>query len=323
MHICIAGHNLAKFQPVMDQCLGAAIERRVSELVVKIKCRTPASLLYSVPGEVVVGDSLKVLQLEGCVLGDHKTRIDLPHLRKLKLYMCRFSGENVLPEILSSCPRMEFLEVSYCDGVCSFLSLPCKLRLKNLTIRCGPCDTQPKKIEIFAPGLETFDCTLLMPCSMDLVGCTALKRLELQGAILSADCVPIQHLLRKHLCVEELKLSGCQGVDKIQVSSSRLKGLVINDHGTLRGVEIDTPNLLSLEYICLHEWCSNNRFCSSRVPKVEEVHMMFSAQTFRSACWSGLKGFLMKLQNYEDLKLLIVSLCINQAVSFHLPSYGY
>ncbi|VFQ60069.1 unnamed protein product [Cuscuta campestris] len=158
-------------------------------------------------------------------------------------------------------------------------------------------------IEIFAPRLETLKCSVKHGCSIDMFGCTALKHLELHDAILSSDYV--QHLLSESFCIEELKLSGCLGVDKFQISSSCLKRLSIDDYGETSGAEIDAPNLLCLRYNssakCRPKYC----FLSWNAPKVEEVHMVFFNNTFRCAYEGGLKWFLEKLQNYEDLKLVI------------------
>ncbi|VFQ60068.1 unnamed protein product [Cuscuta campestris] len=286
--------------PVIDLFCVAAIKMNVSELVIKVQWADPRDSWYSIPPELVIYDSLRVLDLDGCTFGDRISCIDLPHLQKLKLYTCRFASENVLPKILCGCPEMEFLQVSSCEGVGSFLSIPCRSRLKYFRIGCYD---ELERLEILAPGLETFYCSVKRGCSVDLIGCTALKHLELHSASLSAEYV--HRLKSKLLCIEELKLLLCRGIDKFQISSSCLKRLIVDDCGGFCGGEIETPNLLSLQYRSLDKCRSKYWFSSWNAPRVEEVHMVFFYKNFQSACRGGLKGFLMKLQNYEGLKLVI------------------
>ncbi|VFQ60066.1 unnamed protein product [Cuscuta campestris] len=90
------------YSPIMDQCFGAAMERNVSELVIKVLPYKPRAW-YSLPAEVFVSDSLKVLELEGCTIGDRIANVDLSHLQKFKIQTCQFAGENVLSRIISGC----------------------------------------------------------------------------------------------------------------------------------------------------------------------------------------------------------------------------
>ncbi|VFR02905.1 unnamed protein product [Cuscuta campestris] len=88
----------------------AAIERNVSELVIKIRCYKPI-FWYSVPAEVVLSHPLKVLELVWCTLGDRIANFDLAHLQKFKICSCRFANEDGLSRIICGCPKIEFLEV--------------------------------------------------------------------------------------------------------------------------------------------------------------------------------------------------------------------
>ncbi|XP_031122496.1 putative F-box/LRR-repeat protein At3g18150 [Ipomoea triloba] len=286
--------------------VGAATVRNVSELVIKLHCREEGDgpyCFYSIPQEVFTG-SLKVLEIERCKFEGCDACIELPCLQKFTLNCCKFSGENLLNKILCGCPELEFLDVSFCEGVgvghC--LSVLSKPRLKYFKVFHLK---ELARIEVFAPSLETFKCSLLKPCVIDLARCTVLKYLKLDGVDLSADYVPIQDLLSKLDYIEELELGNCIVADKIEISSSCLKKLVIIDYINFPGAEIDIPNLLHLEFLVTGACNSRSKFSSWNVPRVEEIHMAFSVQTFRALCRAGLKGFLMKLNNYENLKLLI------------------
>ncbi|XP_031118140.1 putative F-box/LRR-repeat protein At3g18150 isoform X2 [Ipomoea triloba] len=261
---------LEELVPFLDRSLGAATVRNVSELVIKLHCREEGDgpyCFYSIPQEVFTG-SLKVLDIERCKFEGCHAWIELPCLQKFKLNCCKFLGENLLNKILCGCPELEFLDVSFCEGVGHCLSVLSKPRLKYFKVFHLK---EPARIEVFAPSLETFKCSLLKPCAIDLAGCTVLKYLKLDGADLSADYVPLQDLLSKFHYIEELELGNCIVADKIEISSSCLKKLVIIDYINFPGAEIDIPNLLHLDFLVT----------------------------------GGLKGFLMKLHNYENLKLLI------------------
>nr|GMD21521.1 F-box/FBD/LRR-repeat protein At5g44980-like [Ipomoea batatas] len=295
---------LEELVPFLDRSLGAAVVRNVSELVIKIHCgkeRDGTNSLYSIPEKVFTG-SLKVLEIERGKFEGRHACIELPYLQKFTLNCCTFFGENLLNKILRGCPELEFLDVSFCEGVGDCLSVVSKPRLKYFNV----CHLKEiARIEVFAPSLETFKCTTVTPCAIDLARCSALKCLELGGADLSADYVPIQDLLSKLLYIEKLQLSNCRVADKIEISSSCLKKLVIIDYINFPGAEIDLPNLLDLDFSVTGPCNSRSNFSSWNLPKVEEIHMGFSVQSFRALCRAGLKGFLMKLQNYENLNLLI------------------
>ncbi|CAH9130851.1 unnamed protein product [Cuscuta epithymum] len=293
--------NPEELAPIMDQCLRSAIERNVTELVLHMNFAP--TTYYNIPKEVFVSNSLKVLELEGCKFDDSFSCTNLPHLQKLKTMQCLFAGENVLSKILCGCPELEYLQALVSEGMRSLLSVSCKPRLKYIHIGCR---NELKRIEIFVPSLETLKCHFAYSCSIDLASCTLLNHLEINEAILSSDYVPIQYLLSNLLQIEELHLSNCKSADKIQISSSCLKRLVMTElYESFPGAELDIPNLLSLDFFSMGECNPNNRFSSWNVPKVEEIHMLFSVKSFQSACRGGLKGFLMQLQNYEDVKLII------------------
>nr|GME04350.1 F-box/FBD/LRR-repeat protein At5g44980-like [Ipomoea batatas] len=295
---------LEELVPFLDRSLGAAVVRNVSELVIKIHCgkeRDGTNSLYSIPEDVFTG-SLKVLEIERGKFEGRHACIELPCLQKFTLNCCTFFGENLLNKILCGCPELEFLDVSFCEGVGDCLSVVSKPRLKYFNV----CHLKEiARIEVFAPSLETFKCTTVTPCAIDLARCTVLKYLKLDGVNLSADYVPIQDLLSKLHHIEELELGHCIVADKIEISSSCLKKLVIIDYINFPGAEIDIPNLRHLDFLVTGACNSRSKFSSWNVPRVEEIHMAFSVQTFRALCRAGLKGFLMKLHKYENLKLLI------------------
>lgn len=310
LKLCLHGHsNLKELATKMDRWLGGAIKRNVSLLaIVSYQARdhfVGPSSLCSVPGEVAVAHSLKVLDLVGCVFEDRFTCFELPHLIELKLYSCRIIGENVLDNILCGCHELEHVEFIYCKGVGSFLSISRKPRLKYFKVSHLE---ELERIEMFLPNLETFifsQSNDSNPCSIDLASCIALKHLELHAAILSPDYIPIQCLLSKLLYIQELQLHCCKAAGKIQISSSCLKKLFVSGFNTFLGVEIDIPSLLCLELMGFGAHNSDIQFGNWNVPMVEEIDIRFSAESFWTFCRAGLKGFLMKLHNYEKLTLLI------------------
>ncbi|XP_019155366.1 PREDICTED: F-box/FBD/LRR-repeat protein At5g44980-like [Ipomoea nil] len=299
--------SLEEFAPNMDRWMGAAIERNVSELVLKFTylCRP---ILYSIPQRVVVAHSLKVLEVAKCRFEDRFTCIELSNLQRLKLCWCQIVGENVLNKILSGCPKLEFLDLIDLYGL-SLISISSNPRLKYFCIH-GFRVTELKRIEIFAPVLETFKYALEHPCAIAVDTCTALKHLFFFNAHFSAHHLPIHYLLPKLLCIESLELFhlyDCEAKGQIKISSPCLRRLFFYFSRSFPGAIIDTPNLLELN-LSVYGACNLDfKFSSWNVPKLEKVHLAFSVESFWTVYRAGLEGFLSKLHNYESLKLYIGS----------------
>ncbi|XP_019155365.1 PREDICTED: F-box/FBD/LRR-repeat protein At5g44980-like [Ipomoea nil] len=303
--------SLEEFAPDMDRWMGAAIERNVSELVLQFTYLGPfcnPEILYSIPQRVVVAHSLKVLEVEGCRFDDRFTCIELSNLQRLKLCSCQVVGENVLNKILSGCPKLEFLDLIDLCGL-SLISISCNPRLKYFCIH-GFSDKELKRIEIFSPSLETFKYALQYPCAIDLETCTALKHLFFNNAYYSAHHLPIHYLLPKLLCIESLRLLHLheyKAQGQFKISSPCLKRLKFCFPRSFPGAIIDTPNLLELDMSVLGACNLDFKFSSWNVPKLEKVHMGFSVKSFSTVYRAGLEGFLLKLHNYESLRLYIGS----------------
>nr|GMD15046.1 F-box protein At5g03100-like isoform X1 [Ipomoea batatas] len=70
---------------------------------------------------------------------------------------------------------------------------------------------------------------------------------------------------------------------------------------------IEAPALHTLEFSSTRSLSSELKFSSWNVPKLYDIDMIFSVDNFLKACEAGLKEFLIKLHNYEDLKVVILN----------------
>ncbi|KAK3205996.1 hypothetical protein Dsin_020042 [Dipteronia sinensis] len=109
-----------------------------------------------------------------------------------------------------------------------------------------------ESIEIVAPSLQ--QCTLVCvkrPCIIDMDGCADLKYFNLTFSdILDQE---FHNLISKFPLLEKLVVRNCFHLERVALSSNRLKELQIHQviHSSrLSYIDIDAPNLLTFSYEC-------------------------------------------------------------------------
>jgi hypothetical protein len=199
---------------------------------------------YPLPQSVVLAKSLTLLRLSGCRLEstslscDH---INLPSLKKFSLSSVH-TDDQIIHNIVSGCPLIEDMSVTYCYGLKSihFSGLP-KLMTIQFHSNCGL-----QNVELEASNLYSANIRQGSECKFNLVPCKNLKKLELVGQWITDDW------LRYHISelplIEDLTLMGCLKLERIKISSHRLKELYLFQCRNLVEVEIDAPKLCNFSY---------------------------------------------------------------------------
>nr|GLL31518.1 putative F-box/LRR-repeat protein At4g15060 [Ipomoea trifida] len=258
--------------PNLDHWVGLAMKKNISKLKLSIgrfwDYIRPSLVLYSIPEEVLVANTLEVLDLHQC------------NLKK---------------------DRFEHISILRCIGVGHFLSVSCKPELEYFKEdRCKP---ELEKIEIDAPNLHTLSYnSSYKVCAIEMSIWSSVKELELGHAMV----MQLEYLLSKFLCIEVLKLSHGPS-EKIKISSQSIKVLVFGFFFQFPCATIEAPALHTLEFSSTRSLSSELKFSSWNVPKLDDIDMIFSVDNFLKACEAGLKEFLIKLHNYEDLKVVILT----------------
>nr|GMD20853.1 F-box protein At5g03100-like isoform X1 [Ipomoea batatas] len=90
--------------PNLDHWVGLAMKKNISKLKLSIgrfwDYIRPSLVLYSIPEEVLVANTLEVLDLHQCNLKkDGFGSVNLPRLGKLSLNRCQFVGASLLQKI--------------------------------------------------------------------------------------------------------------------------------------------------------------------------------------------------------------------------------
>nr|XP_027122825.1 uncharacterized protein LOC113739714 [Coffea arabica] len=285
--------------PNMDQWIGIAVDRTAPELAVCIDSLSGSDrYFYSVPQSVLLASSLKVLSLCGCRF-ESGLDIKLPHLQKLSLSHSCFTDKFLFHQILSGCPVIEYVKVSFCKWMDTLLSVSSLSHLKYFEfLYCDGIDNVQMDVSdlhtfSFAPSLGNW------PRSINLATCNALKELKLSGA---GDTANFWHqaLTFQIQALEVLEFRSCHGLGSIRISSQRLKRLAFRDCRHFSGAEIDTPNLEFFE-------CCNcdNPFIPIKASDDIKIHLRFSLSG-KTVDWVvKLNQFLSKLRFFQDLKFII------------------
>lgn len=291
--------DLELLTPNMDQWIGIALERTVPELALCLDCLSgTVRSFYSVPQFVLVAESLKVLSLSGCRFGDG-LEIKLPHLRKLSLSRSCFANKFLFHKMLSGCPAIEYVKVSFCKWMDTILSVSSLTHLKYFEFLYS---NEVESIKIDVSNLQTFSFASSMgnwPRSIDLVTCTSLKELKLSGVGYTANWFP-QPLISQLPSLEVLEFQNCTASEGFRISSQRLKRLAFRNCRKLSVAEIDTPNLEFFEYCCC-----DDPFIPIKGSDQLQMHLRFSLSGKTVDWLVKLKHFFSKLSHVEDLKFIV------------------
>lgn len=223
----------------VDGWINAAIGRNITDLDLHLPIRRRKP--YNLPETVFAAKSITSLRVYGCRLGTCSD-IKVSQLQKLCLGELKVD-EQMIENLISSCPLIEDFRLIYCSGL-KTLELSNLPKLKRVDLHfCRGL----KKVELLAPSLEIFwyQGKKSVPCKINLSECRSLKSLTLEDATLKDE--QIQTHLSSFPLLESLELRKCN-VKNITISGFRLKKLIFRDCRRLVEADIDTPNLLSLEY---------------------------------------------------------------------------
>ncbi|XVF74454.1 hypothetical protein PTKIN_Ptkin13bG0111600 [Pterospermum kingtungense] len=225
----------------MDRWIDLALKYRIKEFELHIPGNRHK--YYRLPRCVFTANKLSALRVYGCKLGPCNN-LNLSNLQKVclgKLYV----SEKMVENLIHGCPMLEDFRLLYSTGLKTFQvsNLP---KLKRVDLhRCLGLG----KVKLQAPNLETFWYLRekYMRCKIDLSSCNALKSFTLEDAKLKDEW------FQKHLScfpvLEKLVLSKCNALKNITISSFKLKILILRECKQLEEADIDTPNLLSFEYM--------------------------------------------------------------------------
>ncbi|XP_039685496.1 F-box/FBD/LRR-repeat protein At1g16930 isoform X2 [Medicago truncatula] len=228
-------------------------------------------------------------------------------LRVLSLWGVLVRDEHAIEHLISCCPLIEHITVSFCsvlrpngatnrllEGSMKSLSMVGLLKLKTVDVR------GIQEIYIDAPCLEKlFYCPGYFdePFKIDFDRCQNLKYLSLMRDIITDKW--FLELFPKFPFLESLKLNNCTMAERIDISSDQLKVLGLSNCSNLKEVNIDAPNLLSCVY---HGDCSLETIISFlRSSSQLKVDMDFSID-YRHLC--NLREFVQNIKPQNVLSSL-------------------
>ncbi|KAL8510550.1 hypothetical protein ACS0TY_017393 [Phlomoides rotata] len=210
------------------------------------------------------------------------------------------------PSIISlklseNCPLLEDLRFVCCSAL-AFISIKSLVKLKRVEIQGCPFLFE---IEILSSNrLESFwyhekrD----LQCKIDLRDTQNLKNLTLKDSTMSDSL--LEDWIVRCPSLEKLVLHECTELEKIKISSEKLKSLALIKCVNLSDASIDAPNLCSLEYSGhTIPFSSMNASHLSRV-KLSILPLQIKELYFNIFCgFDGIKG--LKLIMYSKLNMKI------------------
>jgi hypothetical protein len=336
-------HDLELVLPRVAKWLTFATERNVKKLdlslVVKYftdEHKSGEYVYYSLPHVVLEARTISVLRLSSCKLEPYNefkfSDLKILDLRNVQL------NEQVIQNLTLSCPLIEDFKLIRCHGF-KDLKVSSLLRLNQFfVISCKKLS----RIEIEAPSLQTFEFSnrkARRHCEFYLEGCKDLKtctlRLHRRNNMiaellqnLSAKCPTLEVLCIERYRLSRMKIS-CQTLkmlslvdckmEIVKISCQELKSLSLMGCKSLEAVELDTPNLVSLN-------CMMNKlpFYSINTTSLQEVGLTFDLSSSFTLCFDKLKELVGKFNGYEGLNLVIHSkVCAFSFILNFISCYKY
>ncbi|KAI4354164.1 hypothetical protein L6164_003057 [Bauhinia variegata] len=207
--------------------------------------------------------------------------VQFSSLQKLSLSYLTVKDEQVIQNIISSCPLIEYLSLLLCH-----MEGQNNIGLKSIRIH-GLCKLKTvralmiQEIDIDAPNLEYLEYAPSfsnIPFKTNMDKCKNLKTLSLSHlrSIIITDKWLFELLLKFPL-LERLRLARCNFSEKIKVSSAHLKVLEFLDYfpsSILKEVHIDAPNLRSLKYDTSAEMPTLSFLSNSNLLQIE-LNLLF------------------------------------------------
>ncbi|KAK8584843.1 hypothetical protein V6N13_138789 [Hibiscus sabdariffa] len=286
----------------INRWIDMALRKHIKELDLHVPSHMHKR--YSLPQSVFAARMITSLRVNGCKLGPCNN-LNLSNLQKVCLAKLSVK-EQMIEKMVHACPLLEDFRLVYATRlkVLKVSNLP-KLRRVDLHA-CAELN----EVNLQAPSLETFWYVAgRRQCKIDLSTCNTLKSLTLEDATLKDES--FQNHLSCFPVLEKLVLSKCYALENITISSYQLKTLILRECKQLKEADIDTPNLLSLEY-------KGERmmpFTSLNPSSLKEAKLCFKPSKQgeprfhnedKHAPWfASLQKFLMKFDYSRGLKLVV------------------
>ncbi|KAA8527507.1 hypothetical protein F0562_034778 [Nyssa sinensis] len=229
----------------IDRWIGIAVENGLEELDICIE--TP-SVYYRMPQTVLASKSITVLSLKSCVLeqplpGNSRR---LCSLQKLYLFDVRLD-EQIIQTLISTCPLIESIDLIFCLGLNKY-QISGLHKLKEISIFLFK-ESGFEMVDIDVPSLEKFVYVATganVPCTVNVAATPNMKKLHLSCDRITDES--FQELISKFPNLESLSIGCCHMLERIKISSPRLKRFALVHCDKLVEVKIDASNLESCYY---------------------------------------------------------------------------
>lgn len=205
----------------------------------------------SLPEEFFAAKKLNVLDIQGFKLElPLEQGIKFPYLHKVSLSDTHFD-EHFVQALCASCSALEDLRLASCQGLGSLQIAGNLHKLKTVLLRCL---AELTMVDIVAPNLENLyieSCIESCRWMLQVVKITCGKTLKYLCLVnLFVNDGWLKDLLCNQPNLEEFHLRGCLKLQKVKISSDRLKYLSLSRCLDLIDIELHTPNLSSFTYEC-------------------------------------------------------------------------
>lgn len=243
----ISPDKVKDLSDLLDRWVSEAVEHRVEDLNVDVP--TKKDRLYNLPQTIFYAKSVTALKLGGFKLEQPFDCMRLSFLKSLTLENVHINVQ-ILQKFTSECPLLEELSLFSCWGI-KYICISKPLKLKTFLIVKALGEDHLESIKIVAPNLQkvtlAFGDQQIEPYVIDLSGCPQLTDLEIMGKIFKDQ--EFHDLISNFSFLEKLSVHCCCSLEKIMISSNRLKELFIDNCVNLKAIDVDTSNLLSFTYM--------------------------------------------------------------------------
>lgn len=222
---------------LVDKWIGLAVENGVKGLHIVVES-SPHESAYTLPQAIYSAKLLTTLVLNGCRLDEPLIAINLNSLKNLSLQRVS-ANEQMVHNLIAECCSLEDLSLRYTLGL-KFFSVSKAHKLKNMVIVDYSRSSELESI--VAPSLQQ----LTLMCVIVVATCPNLKKLHLSEIVLEDQ--EFHELISKFPLLEDLSVSSSQPLERVKFSSNLLKRVAFLFCTSLRAVDLDTPNLLSVTF---------------------------------------------------------------------------